>query len=119
ANAGNARTERGGGVSHGRESPLQRLPRLAGPIRRVEPASLRARACHGADQNCGQFDLLAADVRPIEAIAWFAGREVVAAHVVTVAGPSDIARTLPPDPRAGRVTPRLSHDARRSGRREP
>src|SRR5262249_24994444 len=92
SNAGNARAERGRGPGQCIQALLQLLPRVARAIREFEAASLRAHTCHRADQCRRELDPVAgrAPAEPLEAVAAFAGGQVVATHAATLPGPSDI-----------------------------
>jgi hypothetical protein len=92
ANAGNARAEGRRGPCQRLEALLQLLPRFAGAIRELEAASLCAHTCHRADQRRRELDPVAgrAPGEPVEALAGFAGGDVVATHAATVPAPSDI-----------------------------
>src|SRR5438552_8948228 len=91
-NAGDARAEGGRDPCQRLQALLQLLPRFAGAIRELEAASLCAHTCHRADQSRRELDLFPgrAPGEPVEALAAFAGGEVVATQASTVPAPSDI-----------------------------
>src|SRR5207302_3681082 len=115
ANARKARAEGGRDPCQRLEALLQLLPRLAGAIRELEAASLCAHTCHGADQRRRELDPVAGRAlgEPVEALADFAGGEVVATHAATVPAPSDI-----PGAREERGAPRCPTLSGEGGRGE-